>query len=253
MARITSAQRKWLAAQLLRSQKMGNAYITRIARKRNKVVQKAISEITAENYAEVIEDMSESYLKAEIYKLHTAVAYDAGEAQLKQFNSIKSDTYTWKQEINKWAKRMGGERIVSMTDALKTEMMLWAKTSLQGASGLGVEKQTKEIRKEVSKRWSSVKLWQVRRIVHTESLAAASVGHYQSIKSTGIKTVKTWSTTGNNTREQHLQMEGVEVDDDKLFTLPNGDQMLYPRDMEHGASAENIINCACGVIYSIKK
>jgi hypothetical protein len=44
-------------------------------------------------------------------------------------------------------------------------------------------------------------------------------------------------------------MDGVMVyDADEPFVLPSGEMMMYPHDSSLGASAGEIINCACDVI-----
>ena len=73
-----------------------------------------------------------------------------------------------------------------------------------------------------------------------------SVASSESIKELNIPFVKTWIISGNNTRPAHAVMDGVMVDDTELFNV-DGELMEFPRDGENGASAGNIINCACSV------
>ena len=58
---------------------------------------------------------------------------------------------------------------------------------------------------------------------------------------------KIWDSTGDDgrTRDSHLQMEGVTVDIDEPFVLPDGSRMMYPGDSSLGAPAKEIINCRC--------
>jgi hypothetical protein len=64
-----------------------------------------------------------------------------------------------------------------------------------------------------------------------------------------IEFVKQWAISGlGNTRETHEAMDGIIVGADEPFTLPEGDLMMYPHDGSMGASAGEIINCACDCI-----
>ena len=60
---------------------------------------------------------------------------------------------------------------------------------------------------------------------------------------------KTWGISGHNTRPAHAEMDGVTIQGADVFNV-DGEQMEYPRDTQYGASAGNIINCSCFVIYS---
>ena len=63
--------------------------------------------------------------------------------------------------------------------------------------------------------------------------------------------IKTWVISGNNTRPSHLEADGQEVDQDEPFIV-DGEELMYPRDSSMGASAGNIINCACTSIATPK-
>ena len=63
--------------------------------------------------------------------------------------------------------------------------------------------------------------------------------------------MKTWVISGNNTRPAHAIMDGTTIEDTELFIV-DGEQMEFPRDDSYGASAGNIINCACTVIREPK-
>ena len=75
----------------------------------------------------------------------------------------------------------------------------------------------------------------------------------------GFKMKKKWiATVGDylpngkpRTREDHLAMNGVEVNEDEPFIMPNGDKLMFPGDISLGASPENVINCRCTMIVFI--
>ena len=71
-------------------------------------------------------------------------------------------------------------------------------------------------------------------------------------KRLGFKMKKRWvSTTDGRVREDHLAMNGVEVNEDEPFIMPNGDKLMFPGDISLGASPENVINCRCTMIVFI--
>lgn len=71
-------------------------------------------------------------------------------------------------------------------------------------------------------------------------------------KRLGFKMKKRWiATTDGRVREDHLAMNGVEINEDEPFVLPNGDKLMFPGDISLGASPENVINCRCTMIVFI--
>lgn len=68
----------------------------------------------------------------------------------------------------------------------------------------------------------------------------------------GFKMKKKWiATTDGRVREDHLAMDGVIVNEDEPFIMPNGDKLMFPGDISLGASPENVINCRCTMIVFI--
>ena len=104
---------------------------------------------------------------------------------------------------------------------------------------------TGELYARVMTQWSNVKEWQVRRIVQTEALTATSVAGFESVRALNIPFNKIWASSGlPNTRSSHAEADGQEVDSEEPFIV-DGELLMYPRDDSMGASAANIINCAC--------
>ena len=110
---------------------------------------------------------------------------------------------------------------------------------------------TKLLYDNVTNFYKDVQEWQIRRIIQTESLSALSVAQDESIKSLGVPFTKTWVISGNNTRPAHAEMDGITIDEDESFIV-DGEEMMFPRDDSMGASAGNIINCACTCIRTPK-
>lgn len=66
----------------------------------------------------------------------------------------------------------------------------------------------------------------------------------------GLTIIKEWQSAGD-AREDHREMQGVQVAFDEPFTLPDNSQMMFPGDSSLGAPAEQIINCRCVVIERV--
>jgi hypothetical protein len=91
-------------------------------------------------------------------------------------------------------------------------------------------------------------------IARTESITALRAGRREGIEQAveagainpgAVKRV--WDATGDaRTREDHMAMNGVEVDGlDTPYTLPDGSLMMYPGDSALGADAAQVVNCRC--------
>jgi len=92
-------------------------------------------------------------------------------------------------------------------------------------------------------------------IARTEAGEAVSRGGFEAVKqqienNESSVRYKMWSATGDgNERDEHEQMDGAIVEFDDPFVLPDGTQMLFPRDTTLGADAGQVINCRCTVLY----
>lgn len=64
------------------------------------------------------------------------------------------------------------------------------------------------------------------------------------------KKYKTWKDIGDKReRRTHLEVGGTTIPIKKLFAV--GDSlMLFPKDVSHGASSKEIVNCRCSIQYS---
>lgn len=93
------------------------------------------------------------------------------------------------------------------------------------------------------------------RIARTETTRAQNsakmdVGEYG--ESLGFSMRKKWvATYDTRTRDEHMAMDGVVVDQDEPFILPDGTKMMFPGDISLGADASQVINCRCTMIEFI--
>lgn len=149
----------------------------------------------------------------------------------------------WEAEITRYAQNRAGENIVSVTGSLK-EKLVGITRNLMAEDTYGVEKLTQMIFKE----YNTIAEWMVRRIAQTETMIGLAEAGAIAADTLDIGFTKTWAVSGlGNTRDSHLAMDGIEVDDDEPFRLEDC-LMMYPHDSSFGAPAGEIINCACDVI-----
>ena len=149
----------------------------------------------------------------------------------------------WESELTRYAERRAGENIVSVTGSLKDKLVDITR-GLMAEDTYGVEKLTQMIFKE----YNTIAEWMVRRIAQTETMIGLAEAGDVAARSLDIGFTKTWAVSGlGNTRDSHLAMDGIEVDDDEPFRLEDC-LMMYPHDSSFGAPAGEIINCACDCI-----
>jgi len=94
------------------------------------------------------------------------------------------------------------------------------------------------------------------RIARTEALRAYSLGNLQSeneAKDMGIKLTSVWSTDmDGRERPSHEAMDGIEADEDGIFTLVSGDNKgaQAPEPRMFGIAAEDI-QCRCDKVVQV--
>jgi len=95
---------------------------------------------------------------------------------------------------------------------------------------------------------------QALRIMRTEGQTAMNAAHDVALVEAmeqGVKLRKVWSAVKDDrTRDTHREMDGKEIGEDGLFTLPSGEQTPYPA--WEGLSAEERINCRCSAEADIE-
>lgn len=152
----------------------------------------------------------------------------------------------WETEIARYAQNRAGENIVSVTGSLKDELVKILRSNMDVADAVGVEKLTQQVFRDYGK----IAEWMVRRIAQTETMIGLAEAGAIAADTLDVGFTKTWAVSGlGNTRDSHLAMDGIEVDQDDLFFV--GDEqaaMRWPHDDSLGAPAGEIINCACDVI-----
>ena len=235
---------------------IGQSFGKKLLKKRLELVKRVIKDLDKipvskwPSHAPTL--LNEPYLNEMFSKLYLSIGLPVGKETINNFLGRKSESM-WEQAISRWISKNAGRKVVTINDTFKAWFKGELETvlSLTDNGRLSVEEMTVLLEDRLKNQIPDILNYQVRRIVQTESLTALSVGANESVKELGIGYTKTWGITGNNTRPAHAEMDGVTIDESELFIV-DGEQMEFPRDDSYGASAGNIINCSCFVIYNPK-
>lgn len=193
--------------------------------------------------------LSEPYLPGWYRQLYIATGLPQIKSTLRDLNKEKAeDSAIWESVMRQYADMRAGDLIVSVTGTLKETLISILRRELEEEGERGVEYVTQKIYRQ----YRALQEWEVRRIVQTETLVSTGVAGDAAARSLGIGFTKQWCTSGLiNTRDTHLAVDGTVVDEDEPFAV--GDSLLmYPHDTSLGASASEIINCACSCIRKPK-
>jgi hypothetical protein len=151
----------------------------------------------------------------------------------------------WESELSRYAQERAGENIVVVEGTLKEELKKILRDRMDVEDVVGVEKLTQQVFRDYGK----IAEWMVRRIAQTETMIGLAQAGAIAADTLDVGFTKQWSAVLIRTRESHLQMDGVEIDQDDLFEVgEERAQMRWPHDDAFGAPAGEIINCACDVI-----
>lgn len=239
----------------LQALRIGRTYATRLSKARQSELERVLR--LAKNYpidewATILpKKINEKYLKKWYSDMFLGVGLPAGREAVNDFLSRKASANDiWEDTLHKWISKNGGKKVKIMTEGLKDWFRGAIKEAIKDQSD-SIESMTKLLYDNVTNHYKDVAEWQIRRIVQTESLTALSVAADESVRALGIPFNKTWVISGNNTRPAHLLMDGVTIPEDEAFDVDE-EQMMFPRDDSMGASAGNIINCACTCINTPK-
>ena len=250
--RITPQIRSNEKRKRLQALRIGRTYAPRLSKARQKELERVLklaNNYPMEDWEKVLpKKISEKYLLKWYSDMFIGVGLPAGKEAVNAFMNRKSDI--WEDTLSKWISKNGGKKVKLMTEGFKDWFRGAIKEAIKDQSE-SVESMTKLLFDNVTNFYKDVQEWQIRRIVQTESLTALSVAQNESVKSLGIPFNKTWVISGNNTRPAHAEMDGTTIPEDEPFIV-DGEEMMFPRDDSMGASAGNIINCACTCIMTPK-
>ena len=249
--KITPAQRRHMDYLRRKGLKVGHAYEARLIKLRRKEVSRVLNlckDFGPGVWEDVIKNnLSEDYL----FDWYRGLYIDAGLPRCKSTardlslgKATPQEDY-WLDELNRYAENRAGSEIILVQGTLKDSLVTVVRKSMLDNPEVGIER----LAQIITKGYKDIEQWQARRIAQTETMIGMADASALAASTLDVKFVKQWAISGlGNTRETHEAMDGQIVDADEAFRLPDGDQMMYPHDGSMGASAGEIINCACDCI-----
>lgn len=250
--RIDPALRRHQDYLRLKALRTAKTYETRLKSLRRKEVKRVLGlckDFKPEEWAGIIEtQLSEPYLRDVESGLFLAVGMPQARSTVRDMNKAKAEDSKvleslWMNAIAKYADERIGEMIVTVSGALKRELIGILQEQMAGGV-TGIEKITLAI----FDKYKELELWQVRRIVQTEAMIGLGKAGDVAARTLGVKFTKQWSISGlGNTRDTHIEADGQIVGQDDPFHVGNS-YLMYPHDTSLKAAAKEIINCACTAI-----
>lgn len=251
--KITPAMRRH--CDYLRRKAMATAriYGKRLAKLRSaqvKALLKKCSEIAPpEQWAGIIDtSFAEPYIRDIIPALYRETGLPQAKSTVRDMNKNKADEsdilgLVWEAELDSYSRERAGELIVSVAGTVKSTLRgVLAERLLRDYSGV------EQVVRDVYDVYTVQQEWEVRRIIQTETMMSLGKAGQVAADSLDIRYTKQWATSGLvNTRDTHLAVDGVTVDQDEPFRVGNS-LLMYPHDTSLNAEAGEIINCACACI-----
>lgn len=250
--RISRSQRRHLDYLRLEGLKVGKVYQNRLIKLRRAEVKRVLEQCKAygsiDHWAEVIDmHLDESYLYDWYKGLYVRAGLPKAKSVARDLSMGKAapDEGYWESELINYSQNRAGNEIVLVQGTLRDNLVGITRKVMEADTAMPIEKLAKRIFAE----YQAIELWQARRIAQTETMIGLADAGEIAARSLGVRYDKQWVISGlGNTRETHEIMDGVVVDMDEPFTLPDC-QMMYPHDSSLGAPAGEIINCACDVLH----
>ena len=249
--RITPAERRHMDYLRKKGLQVGKIYEGMLVKLRRKEVRKVLNLCLEhggiEQWPTVIEaQLREEYLPQWYKGLYIAAGLPKAKSTARDISRAKSsfEDGIWESELARYAEEQAGNRIVLVEGTLKENLVGIVRKQMLSDADMPIEKLARQIFSD----YQQMELWQARRIAQTETMIGLADAGNIAARTLGVRFTKQWCTSGlANTRDSHLVMDGVIVEDDEPFQLEDC-LMMYPHDSSLGAPAGEIINCACDVI-----
>lgn len=208
----------------------------------------------AQSFADLITEADKG-VKSEpineaMQKLYARVGTDFAKSTIKDLQkryakkSQRIETDFWAEYFKQYARTKLGDKITWITNTTEQVFKETVRQVVEqaGDKGWSIYNTAKQIQKEIGFK----NAYRAERIARTEIVAASNLGSNDGAKNSGIQLKKVWSVIADsNTRDSHLAMAGSEpIPLDEPFNV-GGELLQYPGDQ--AGSAENIINCRCGI------
>ena len=190
--------------------------------------------------------LREDYLFDWYKGLYVSAGVPRAKSTARDLNKSKAafEDGIWESELARYAEQQAGEKITLVSGTLKESIVGITRKVLEESDGAGIEK----IARQIFSNYQGIELWQARRIAQTETMIGLADAGNIAAQTLDLRFSKQWCTSGlGNTRDTHLAMDGVIVEDWEPFELADC-HMMYPHDSSLGAPGGEIINCACDCI-----
>jgi hypothetical protein len=176
------------------------------------------------------------------------VALTAGRQAVLAFDPDKSMNESFWNDINQFIALNVGRKIKQMQDTAKKMVALTI------ATGLEQGETNREIATRLRKTGVIDSKFRALRIARTETLGLYNSATQASVRETGLKFIRQWSTTKDlrtRRRKKKSNFDHWAVDGQKRKMgedyLISGEALSYPGDPK--GSAGNIINCRCVELF----
>lgn len=249
--RITTAERRHQDYLRRKGLQVGHVYEQKLLKARREEVRRVLKMCrdysNPEMWPEVIDSMLDE--SGYYYDWMKGLYLNAGLPRAKSItrdlsrSKAEDPSGLWEQELVRYAQNRAGENIVSIEAGLKDSLVKILQDRLLEDDAVGVEKLTQLVFRD----YGNMAEWMVRRIAQTETMIGMAEAGAIAADSLDVGFTKQWCIAGIRTRESHLVLDGVEIDQEDLFNVGSS-MMRWPHDSSFGADAGEIINCACDVI-----
>jgi hypothetical protein len=149
-----------------------------------------------------------------------------------------------------YAEMLAGQKISWLTAETEKLILGIVRDAVKTgyASGWGRDQIARYLRVELAKQYGTISRLRSTMIAQTEINASVNYGSLQSAKQSGVAMRKTWVAGGRDSRPAHAAADGQKVGMDEAFNI-GGELLMFPGDVGLGATAGNVINCRCRMVY----
>jgi len=176
------------------------------------------------------------------------VAFTAGRQATLNFDPAKSMNESFWNDINQYIALNTGRKITQVQDTTKKMISKVIQT------GVSAGQTNREIATRIRNTGKVDSKFRALRIARTETLGLYNSATDASVRETGLKFVRVWSTTKDlRTRRRkkgsiwdHWVVDGQKRAQNDPFSV-SGEKLSFPGDPK--GSAGNIINCRCVLLY----
>ena len=175
-------------------------------------------------------------------KFYTRTAPDFAERTVRRHKKSRKDIDLYIEEVLEFVRVNSGDKITKIIKTHYDDIVRIAKAAVEKGidEGLGFDQVARIIRREQG----DIDSWKALRIARTETVAASNYGVELGAEQLPGTKRKVWISSFTPTsREDHMEMDGVQIGLGESFRLSDGTNLRFPGDPE--GPADQIINCRC--------